>query len=63
MTSVINDALLRLTKRAETNDRSKLLETFVNIGPLFTLLSNSDHQVLYGRRGTGKTRRSYTNLY
>ncbi len=28
---------------------------FVDIGPLFTLLSNQDNQILFGRRGTGKT--------
>ncbi len=47
---------MKLPKRAEqAGDRSKLLETFVDVGTLFTLLTNKDHQVLYGRRGTGKT--------
>jgi hypothetical protein len=55
MPSIVNEAFMRLSKRAEVNDRSKLLATFVDIGPLFTLLSGSDHQVIYGRRGTGKT--------
>jgi len=55
MTSQINTALFKLSKRAEMNDRSKLVATFVDVGPLFTLLSNKDHQVVYGRRGTGKT--------
>jgi len=55
MTSPINSSLLKLVKRAEMNDRSKLVATFVDVGPLFTLLSNRDHQVMYGRRGTGKT--------
>lgn len=31
------------------------METFVDVGPLLTLLSSKDHQILYGRRGTGKT--------
>ncbi|MDB4916645.1 MAG: hypothetical protein JWM95_4289, partial [Gemmatimonadetes bacterium] len=44
-----------LTKRAEMNDPKALTETFVDAGPLFTLLSSVDHQILYGRRGTGKT--------
>lgn len=51
----VNLALLRLSKRAESSDRSKLVETFVDVGPLFTLLTARDHQVIYGRRGTGKT--------
>lgn len=55
MPSPTNDAFLRFTRRAEQNDRSKLVETFVDSGNLFTLLSSNDHQILYGRRGTGKT--------
>ncbi len=55
MTTPINHAMMKLTRRAEANIRSKLVETFVDVGPLFTLLSSKDHQVLYGRRGTGKT--------
>jgi len=51
----INNTFLKLSKRAETNDIDYLVKTFVNIGPLFTILSNRDHEILYGRRGTGKT--------
>ena len=46
---------MRLSKRAETQDKKRLVDTFVDNGPLFTLLSREDHQVIYGRRGTGKT--------
>lgn len=53
--SKLNRVLLKLSKRAESNDWSKLVDTFVDVGPLFTLLSNAEHQILYGRRGTGKT--------
>ena len=55
MMSAINSAMLKLPKRAESSVRSKLIETFVDIGPLYALLSNNDHQILYGRRGSGKT--------
>lgn len=55
MSSNINTAILRLKKRAETNDRAYLTSTFVDVGPLYTLLSNGDNQILFGRRGTGKT--------
>lgn len=51
----LNKALLRLLKRAEGIDRQKLVQTFVDIGALATLLGSYDHQVMYGRRGTGKT--------
>ena len=55
MTSAINEAIFHLPKRAESSARPKLIQTFVDIGPLFSLLSGVDHQILYGRRGTGKT--------
>lgn len=55
MNKLINEAFLRLTRRAESRDRAKLVETFVDAAPLITLLSTRDHQVIYGRRGTGKT--------
>jgi hypothetical protein len=51
----INQAILNLKKRAENLSRAELVETFVDIGPIFTLLANAEHQILYGRRGTGKT--------
>jgi hypothetical protein len=51
----INLALLQLSKRAEAYERRHLIDSFVDIGALFTLLSNPDNQILFGRRGTGKT--------
>lgn len=55
MPSVTNMALMQLHRRAEANDGATLVKTFVDVGPLFTLLSSRDHQILFGRRGTGKT--------
>jgi hypothetical protein len=51
----INIAFLGVQRRAESVDRQTLLETFVDIGALFAVLSSRDHQIVYGRRGTGKT--------
>jgi Cdc6-like AAA superfamily ATPase len=51
----LNTILLKLAKRAETNNKRYIIESFVDVGPLFTLLSNRDNQILLGRRGTGKT--------
>ncbi len=51
----INHAFIRMSRRAESVDREKLVQTFVDIGPLFNVLSSDDHQIVYGRRGTGKT--------
>jgi hypothetical protein len=55
LNAVINNALLRLTQRAELIDRATLVKTFVDTGALSTLLTARDHQIIYGRRGTGKT--------
>jgi len=53
--AVLNRAFMGLARRAERVDRGRLVDTFVDVGPLFTLLSSVDHQVIFGRRGTGKT--------
>ncbi len=50
-----NLAVLKIAKRAESNSREHLVQSFVDLGPLFTLLASPDHQVIFGRRGTGKT--------
>lgn len=55
MISQINNLILKMGKRAERQDPINLVSTFVDVGPLFTLLSSNEHQTLYGRRGTGKT--------
>lgn len=55
MTTAVNAALMQIPKRAEQKGRDYLVRSFVEIGPLLILLSTLDHQVVYGRRGTGKT--------
>jgi hypothetical protein len=50
-----NLAFLRIAKRAERQDDSVLQKTFVNFGSVFEVLSSVDHQIIFGRRGTGKT--------
>ncbi|QXI44925.1 hypothetical protein HU734_009200 [Pseudomonas wayambapalatensis] len=55
MVSPINTAVMRLKLRAERSSREHLIQTFVDLDPLLTLLQTEDHQILYGRRGTGKT--------
>lgn len=55
MVSPINSAVMRLKLRAERSSREHLIQTFVDLDPLLTLLQTEDHQILYGRRGTGKT--------
>ena len=54
-TTPVNYAFMRLVRRADGAEPAMLAQTFVDAGPLFTLLRSHDHQVLYGRRGTGKT--------
>lgn len=52
--SPINRALNLIPKRAESRHTEELRETFVDSG-ISVALESVDHQVLYGRRGTGKT--------
>jgi hypothetical protein len=44
MLRATNEALVQVQRRAERVEASRLVATFVDAGPLFTLLSNTDHQ-------------------
>lgn len=52
--SALNRAFNLVPKRAEARQAEQLRETFVDSG-VAVALEAIDHQVLYGRRGTGKT--------
>lgn len=51
----VHKAFIGFNKRAERASDSNLVATFVDSAPLFDLLSTANNQVIYGRRGTGKT--------
>jgi hypothetical protein len=51
----INRALMRVPRRAEMTDPALLERTFVDLGSLSLLMESKDHQIFFGRRGTGKT--------
>lgn len=51
----VNSIMMRLAKRAEKLQPDHLLKSFVDVGPTYTLLSSNDNQIMFGRRGTGKT--------
>jgi hypothetical protein len=51
----LNQALLRIPRRAESSDPNTLSATYVAAGSFAALLHSSYHQIIYGRRGTGKT--------
>jgi len=51
----LNALLMRAHKRAESDRDSLLQDTFVPVYPMNVLLENAESQILYGRRGTGKT--------
>lgn len=53
--NAIHTTLIGFTKRAEKASEESLVATFVDSAPLFTLLATANNQVIYGRRGTGKT--------
>ncbi|MGH3899175.1 MAG: hypothetical protein ACRDTA_13230 [Pseudonocardiaceae bacterium] len=46
---------MQISRRAESTDRSSLAVTFVAAESFSVMLHSTDHQILYGRRGTGKT--------
>src|ERR1700733_4745001 len=52
--SPLNRALNQIPRRAERQEGPQLHETFVDSG-VADVLDMKDHQILYGRRGTGKT--------
>lgn len=47
-------AVSRILQRSERQDLEKLLDTYVDVG-IFPQISNTNNQIIYGRRGTGKT--------
>jgi hypothetical protein len=52
---ILNAALMSIPSRSEKNEHAVLISTFVQAGTLFKRLSSIDNQIIYGRRGTGKT--------
>ncbi|MDQ3153675.1 MAG: ATP-binding protein [Actinomycetota bacterium] len=51
----LNRLIARVARRAERNGPEILARTFVEVDKISCDLQGVDHQVLYGRRGTGKT--------
>lgn len=52
---LLHKKLIRLADRAERIPTETLANSFVDARPLFDMLSTQNNQILYGRRGTGKT--------
>lgn len=55
MDNAIIRAILAIGRRADSVDPETLQASFVGIGNIDLRLSSPDHQIVYGRRGTGKT--------
>lgn len=51
----INQAFTRLVLRADRQEDAVLERTFVEFGSAASVLMSIDHQIVFGRRGTGKT--------
>lgn len=51
----VNRCFMRFSDRAERVDSQQIAETFVSVGPLLDVLESANNQIIYGRRGTGKT--------
>jgi Cdc6-like AAA superfamily ATPase len=52
---VMLPALLQIPRRAERVNAAALKRTYVDVGPVTASLRLEEHQIIYGRRGTGKT--------
>src|SRR4051812_33109293 len=52
--SPLNTAILNIQRRAEAAEADRIDRTFVDVG-FFPMLATTDHQIVYGRRGIGKT--------
>jgi hypothetical protein len=55
VSAALNDLLVRVARRAENAPADVLRDAFVPVPSLLAQLESSEHQVLFGRRGTGKT--------
>jgi Cdc6-like AAA superfamily ATPase len=53
--SSIQRTFINFSLRAEKYSDDMLVDTFVDSAPMLDLLSNANSQIVYGRRGTGKT--------
>jgi hypothetical protein len=53
--SLVMPALFSIPRRAERQSGEGIRRTFVDVGALATSLASREHQVIFGRRGTGKT--------
>mgnify|MGYP000529938584 CR=1 FL=1 len=48
-------SFIRFNDRADRISSNQLVDTFVSAGPISDVLDHSNNQIIYGRRGTGKT--------
>ncbi len=53
--SSLNQAIIRLNRRADQVPTEVLVRTFVDMGGVMARLESPNHQIVFGRRGTGKT--------
>ena len=51
----LNKALLKIGRRAENKTQDEIIKSYVDVGSAFDSIDIDDHQIIYGRRGTGKT--------
>ncbi|MDE6345693.1 MAG: ATP-binding protein [Muribaculaceae bacterium] len=60
----VQDAILQIQLRADKWDDNSLVNSFVKVGSLIPLLDSENNQIIFGRRGTGKTHvlRYFKNL-
>lgn len=55
MSETLSKLFMQVSKRSEKISQETLIKSFVDVGPLFSVMDTIDNQIFYGRRGTGKT--------
>ncbi len=53
--NIFSKAMIAIRGRAERLDNEQIVNSFSTVGPLVDLITSEDHQIIFGRRGTGKT--------
>lgn len=53
--NTLSKAFIGIRGRAERLNEQTIVDSFASVGPLEHVIANEDHQIIYGRRGTGKT--------
>lgn len=55
ISAIFRRCFMRFDDRAERLPMAQIMDSFVSVGPMIDILENRSNQIIYGRRGAGKT--------